>query len=87
MTGLLTSARLIDIVLLLTGVEAVCVVLYRHRTKRGPPAGDFLVTLLAGVFLLLALRCALSGAGPGWLALCLLGALGAHVADVWRRWG
>lgn len=42
--------------------------------------------LLAGAFLLLALRCALTGAGWLWIALWLLAALLAHVADIVGRW-
>ncbi len=70
-------SRLVDLILLLTAVEAVVVMAVRRV--------DLLVTLAAGVALLLALRCALTGASWVWICLCLLGGLLAHVADVAQR--
>ena len=84
MSGLFASGRIVDMILALTAAEAVGIVLYRH-SGRGPPL-EFLATLLSGIGLLLALRCALAGAWWGWIALCLLAALAAHLADMRRRW-
>jgi hypothetical protein len=42
--------------------------------------------LLAGLFLLLALRGALAGAGWRWIALALTAACLAHVTDLGYRW-
>jgi hypothetical protein len=48
--------------------------------------GEFLGNLLSGMCLLAALRVGLAGAWWGWIALALLAALVAHVADLGRRW-
>lgn len=69
---------LVDAALLLTGLEAGWLA---SRGRR-----DLLTTLAAGAALMLAVRLALAGAGPAWLALCLLASLAAHVFDLRRRW-
>ena len=53
---------------------------------RGISPLDALASLLAGVFLLLALRAALTAEPWTAVALWLAGALAAHLADVARRW-
>jgi hypothetical protein len=47
---------------------------------------DLLANLLSGLLILFALRAALVDAWWGWIALCVLGALLAHVEDLRRRW-
>ncbi len=86
MTTLFVSGRIIDLILALTMLEAIVVVTYRRRTGRGVRSGDLAANLLAGVCLLLALRCALTGASWPWVALWLFASLVAHVADLRRRW-
>jgi hypothetical protein len=82
-SALFESGRIVDFVLALTAVEFLCLVLYRRRTGGGP---NVLATLLSGIFLLLALRCATVHAPWQWLALCLTAALAAHLTDLQRRW-
>ena len=76
--GLFASGRIVDAILLLTAAEAL-MLLWRGRA-------DLFATLLAGFALLAALRLALAGAAWPWLALALLVALAAHLADLARRW-
>ena len=76
--GLSVSRAVVDLALLATIVEAA--VLARARRR------DLLVTLLAGVGLLAAVRLALAGAAWPWLALALLAALAAHLRDIAGRW-
>jgi len=83
---LFLSGRIADIVLVFMAVEAIALVFYNVRTGRGPRPLDMLPALLAGVCLALALRAAMVGAGWGWIAFSLTGALAAHVVDVVRRW-
>jgi hypothetical protein len=83
MSALFGSGRIVDVVLALTAVEFLCLVLYRRRTGHGP---DVFATLLSGIFLLLALRCATVHAPWQWLALCLTAALVAHLTDLQQRW-
>jgi hypothetical protein len=83
MSALFASGHAVDIILALTAAEATGIVLL-HRSGHGPNL-DVLVTLLSGVGLLVALRCALVGAWWGWIGLWLLVALVAHVVDLASR--
>ena len=80
------SGRFVDLILVLVMIEAVCLVLYSRSTGRGVAPADLLPNLLAGAFLLLALRLSLGGAG--WQLSCgSLAAAGlAHLVDLGRRW-
>lgn len=86
MAELFASGRIIDLILLLVVVEGIAFFVYRQRTSRGPATADLLSNFLAGGCLLLALRSALTGTAWGWIAVCLVAALLAHVSDVWGRW-
>ncbi len=86
MAALFASGRIVDVILALTLAEAVGLVAWHRRTGRGVAPADFLGNLLSGVCLLLALRTGLAGAWWGWIALALLAALAAHMADLARRW-
>jgi NhaP-type Na+/H+ or K+/H+ antiporter len=86
MTVLFASGHVVDIVLAVMLLEAGLLLAYRHRTRHGPSAAELLSVLVPGVFLLLALRAALVGAGALLISACLLAALLAHVADIARRW-
>lgn len=76
----------VDAILLLVTLEAAALVLWHRRTGGGPEPWRVLPNLAAGFCLLLALRGCLSGAGGATLALCLAGALLAHLADLRARW-
>ena len=80
------SGHIVDLILLLTLAEAAVLVLHHRSTGRGVAPGEFLGNLVSGVFLLLALRGGLVGAWWGWIALCLLAALAAHLSDLRARW-
>jgi hypothetical protein len=86
MAELFANGRFVDLILMLVAIEAVFLVLYWRSTRRGIAPMDLLPNLLAGAFLLLALRLALGGAG--WALCCAsLAAAGlAHLVDVARRW-
>ena len=86
MEALFASGHVADLVLALTALEGAALVAYYRRTGRGVAPGDLVRNLLAGAFLVLALRCALVGAWWGWTAPCLALALLAHLADLRRRW-
>ncbi len=76
----------IDAILALMLAEGVALAAFRRRTGHGVPLPALLPNLLAGAMLLLAMRLALGGAGPVWVAACLLGGLLAHLADLRARW-
>ena len=81
-----TDPRLIDAILALVALEAAVVLGFRAMRGAGPAPLGFLCTLLAGAFLLLALRNALAGAPAPVIAGCLALALVAHLADLILRW-
>ncbi len=87
MSALFASGRVVDAILLVVLAEAVALALLHRATGRGPPPAALLPNLAAGACLLLALRGALRGAAWPFLALCLLGSLVAHLADLRVRWG
>ena len=86
MDALIESGRVVDLILLVMGVEAFALGLLYRRTGRGIAPSRLWPNLCAGAFLVLALRAALTGAGNGavaaWLALGLLG----HLVDLALRW-
>lgn len=86
MFDLFSSERLVDLILLLVIIEVGAIAIYRRSTGRGIALKDLLPNILAGVFLLLALRAAL--AGGGWMPIsAFLSCAGiAHVIDIGRRW-
>lgn len=86
MANLFASGRLIDAILIVVVLEIIGLTLYWRSTRSGIPMVDLLPNVLAGGFLLLALRLVLSGAG--WMPCCaILAAAGfAHLVDLKRRW-
>ncbi|MCG6897639.1 MAG: hypothetical protein LJE61_05510 [Thiocapsa sp.] len=86
MAELFASGALIDLILGLVLIEAVVLTVVHRFTGRGVAPRDLFGMLLAGVFLLLAVRAALVGADWGWVGLWLMLSLLAHLADVSVRW-
>ena len=86
MAALFASGLVADLILAFMAVEAVVLFLWHRRTGRGLTPVALVLALLAGTFLVLALRGALVGAWWGWVAAALLAALLAHLADMMRRW-
>lgn len=86
MDALFEGGRVIDLILLLMVAEAIALGVFHYMTGKGIAPSRLLPNLLAGAFLMLALRAALTGAGNhvigGWLALGLVG----HLVDLGLRW-
>lgn len=80
------SGSVADAILAVMMAEALLLLAYRKITGRGPAPADLAAMLLAGACLVLALRAGLTGAGWPVVALCLVAALVAHLADLSRRW-
>ncbi len=78
-SGLFSSGHIVDLILLFMACEFVVL-----RLRRGSSI-DLVVTLLPGVCLLLALRCALTGAGWVWVAVFLAASLPAHLLTLRKR--
>jgi hypothetical protein len=85
-TELFASGRIVDLILVMVAIEAFVLLTYRLRTGLGVSAARLLTNLLAGVFLLLALRSALIGSYWVWTSAWLGAGLFAHIADLAQRW-
>jgi len=85
MIELFTSGRVVDLILIFIFLEAVFIAIHRGKTGRGVRLREVASGILSGVFLLLALRCALVGERWPWIATWLLAALIAHFADLAGR--
>ncbi|WP_296804842.1 hypothetical protein [Thiocapsa sp.] len=86
MAELFASGRLIDLILGLVLVEAIALTVLYRLTGKGVAPRDLVGLLLAGAFLLIAVRFALTGADWVWIGLWLALALVAHLADLALRW-
>ena len=75
----------VDIAIGFILIETAALWAFHRITGRGLAIQDFLLTVLSGLSLMLALRCALTpGLWPG-MALCLITAGLAHGADLRAR--
>jgi hypothetical protein len=83
---LITSGRVVDVVLVVMAVEALALWLHHRRTGRGLPAAQIAVMMSAGVFLLLAMRAALTGGDWTMIAFCLTASFAVHLTDLASRW-
>ncbi len=86
MTYLFASGWIVDLILVAMVIETVALLMYRFTTGRGIPVAALWINLLAGGFLLLALRSALLGHSWIWMSGWLAMALVAHIADLAQRW-
>ena len=86
MNALVENGLVANLVLALLALEAAALLLLWRLRGRGIAPGRLLPMLLAGAFLLLALRAALTGQGAGAIALFLALAGIAHAADLKSRW-
>lgn len=84
MEALFSNGRIVDIVIAFMAIEAIALLAARRRGSRLGSVDVFLL-LVPGLFLLLALRAALSGEGWQPMAAWLIAALIAHLADLARR--
>ena len=82
----LSGTAIVDAALAVTAIEVIAVLVHRRRTGRGIDARAALANVGAGLFLMLAVRAALTDAAWPWLAACFTLAGVAHVADLSMRW-
>jgi uncharacterized membrane protein len=83
--SLITSGRIADIILVLMAAEALAAFVWLRQRGRVEQFPAHLARLLAGMFLVLALRFALVGGGWLAIAICLALALLSHLAEVWVK--
>ena len=79
------SGGLVDTIIVITLLEVAVLLVYHHQTKRGLKPRDYLLNVVSGLCLMLALRCALLGSTWYFVAVFLSGAGLAHTADIARR--
>lgn len=83
----MTPLQMVDVALGAALAEACALALWRYRRGPGPSGQGYYASLLAGGFLLVALRVALASPARGaWVGLALAGALLAHLVDLRQRW-
>ncbi|MGE5266420.1 MAG: hypothetical protein ACM3L9_03550 [Deltaproteobacteria bacterium] len=80
------TGAIVDIIFGLMALEAAALFAVRRRIGRGPSPLAIVSSLAAGLFLLIALRIALTGGPWQAIAAALLGSLLAHTTDTWLRW-
>ena len=83
---MISSRDLIDIVIAVTLIECTALLVFYQVKKRGLAPGDYLLNLVSGLCLMLALRCALTDSAWTWIAFWLMASGLAHGTDLWRRW-
>lgn len=86
LAGLFTSGRIIDLIVILMAIETVVLLAYHRMTGRGAGPRALLPFMAAGVFLMLALRFALTDGGWQTVAVMLLFAFVFHLLDIALRW-
>ena len=86
MTEFFRSPHLVDLILAIVAGEVLAIALYWQLSRRGIAPRQLLPNVLAGAFLLLALRLVMSGFSWPWYAACLAASGIANVADLRQRW-
>lgn len=76
---MVTSVWIIDLIFVIMAIEMVFLLYIKQKTGRGPQIGEYLPHQLAGLFLLLALRNALTSSSLFLFSTCLLGAFVCHL--------
>ncbi len=85
MQDLFLSGHIVDFILGLIVLEAAGVLAWRRGREPYSARLPLLISLVPGIFLLIAVRAALVAAGWGWIALALAMAGLTHAADLWLR--
>jgi hypothetical protein len=86
MNDFVSSGRIVDVVLVVIAIEAIVLTARRTISGRGIETAALLRALAPGVFLLLAVRTALTGASWGAVAACLSVAGILHALDLAYRY-
>ena len=86
MQALFDGGRVIDLILVLMAVEAVALAALYRLKGFGIAPTRLWPNLLAGAFLMLALRASLTGAGATAMGSWLVLGLVAHLVDLALRW-
>ena len=86
MGKLFASGRVVDCILIFMAIESLGLIAVHRLRRSGPSPRELIVSLSAGVALLLALRAAVVGSHWTMVAIWLVVALIAHLGDLKLRW-
>ena len=86
LSSIISSGRIVDIMVLFVELEVVALIVYWRRTGRGVPTVPLLANVGAGGSLMLALGATLKGFDTSIIALCLVSSLVFHLTDLAIRW-
>ena len=86
LSSIISSGRIVDIMVIFVVIEVLALVVYWRRTGRGVPTVPLLANVGAGGSLMLALGATLKGFETQVIALCLVSSLVFHFADLAIRW-
>ena len=75
----------VDIAIAFIAAEFVFLLWRIPAAARSSAVGDLVLALGPGVCLMLALRCALTDSGLGWIAFWLIASLPRHIGDMIKR--
>ena len=84
--SIISSGRIVDIMVLFVVVEVTALIVYWRRTGRGIPTIPLIANVGAGGSLMLALGATLKGLDVSIIALCLVASLVFHITDLALRW-
>ena len=79
------TGGLVDAIIAITLLETVALLIFYFTQKRGLAPRDYLLNVVSGLCLMLALRCALSSAAWFFISAWLMAAGMAHTADIVLR--
>lgn len=86
MQGLWQRGWLVDAVIALTVIETLILLAYHRMTGKGLPPRAYLLNIVSGLCLMLAVRSVLTNTAWPLTVLCLSAAGIAHAADLVARW-
>jgi len=86
LSSIISSGRIVDIMVFFVVIEVALLIYYRRRTGKGIPIVPLIVNVGAGGSLMLALGATLKGYGTTVIAVCLISSLVFHVTDLLLRW-
>ncbi len=86
MQSLWERGWLVDAVIALTVAETLALLAYHRLTGKGLPPRAYLLNIMSGLCLMLAVRSVLMNAAWPLTMLCLSAAGVAHASDLWARW-
>ena len=81
-----SSGRAVDLAIAMTVMEGVVLAVYHRATGRGVAPKQYVLNVLSGLCLMLALRFALTGSAWLWVALALSASGVIHAVDMVSRW-